>query len=472
MSRLIPLHLVPALIAAAAPAAVPNFAAAEITVEAKPFAVEQSFTATALPAEPELIRLDAKEWAAFDIAHVTPHGTKVSAGDVLFRFDGEEFAKQLHDAREGVKARALAIAQAELEFNSLKETTPIRLENLRRSARNAKEELTYFNETRRDADVDGAAQRLLRSEQILANQREELNQLTKMYEADDLTEETEEIILERQRAAVAAAEFALRMEILNNERTLKVLIPREAEKLAEAERSAALELAKAEEELPRALEIKRGELAAAKTAADRESLTLANLEADEKLLEVKASADGWFYHGAIEDGRWTVGELAKVLITGGRVPVKRAIASFIPATATLDLIAFLDEPAARSLSAGTVGTAILAGREDLEIPITVASVATVPGADTKYHADLTATWPDGFRPAPGATVHVRAVSYHQAKAVALPTKALGFGPDGWTVEIKLADGKTEHRPVKRGRVSGEATEILEGVEPGQVVLVP
>ena len=38
--------------------------------------------------------------------------------------------------------------------------------------------------------------------------------------------------------------------------------------------------------------------------------------------------------------------------------------------------------------------------------------------------------------------------------------------------MKLADGKTERRPVKRGRISGENTEILSGLEVGQVVIAP
>ena len=38
------------------------------------------------------------------------------------------------------------------------------------------------------------------SEQYLVCAAEELNQLKKMYEADDLTEETEEIILQRSKS--------------------------------------------------------------------------------------------------------------------------------------------------------------------------------------------------------------------------------------------------------------------------------
>ena len=40
------------------------------------------------------------------------------------------------------------------------------------------------------------------------------------------------------------------------------------------------------------------------------------------------------------------------------------------------------------------------------------------------------------------------------------------------MEVKLADGKTERRPVKRGHVSKDETEILAGLEVGQVVVVP
>ena len=64
------------------------------------------------------------------------------------------------------------------------------------------------------------------------------------------------------------------------------------------------------------------------------------------------------------------------------------------------------------------------------------------------------------------------MSYISEKAIAIPTKALSYGPQGWTAEVKLADGKTEKRPVTRGRSSAEETEITAGLEAGQVVIVP
>ena len=57
---------------------------------------------------------------------------------------------------------------------------------------------------------------------MLDYEKDELEQLEKMYEADDLTEETEEIVLKRQRNSVEFAEFSLENAKLSRDETLKV----------------------------------------------------------------------------------------------------------------------------------------------------------------------------------------------------------------------------------------------------------
>jgi hypothetical protein len=131
---------------------------------------------------------------------------------------------------------------------------PNKLGAIRLSAEIAKEEHAYFTNTLRKAKADHATEAMKRTEQILSNQREELKQLSKMYEADDITENTEEIILVRQQDAVASAEFALRMESLDHKRMLEVTLPREAKTLEDAERDTALALKKAEADIPRSVE--------------------------------------------------------------------------------------------------------------------------------------------------------------------------------------------------------------------------
>ncbi len=466
MSRLIPLHLIPALIAAASHAG-------EVTIEHRPFSIEKSFTATALPGgDSVLLKIEPKAWTEFKIIEIADHGASVSKGDLLVRFDPEDIDRKIDDTRMEIAVGAFTLAQAEADLKILEETSPNKLESLRRAAEIAKQENTYFTQVRRKATEDTATQALKRSEQILSNQREELKQLTKMYEADDVTENTEEIILVRQQDAVAAAEFALRMEVLDHKRTLEVTLPREAKTLADSERDSAISLKKAETDIPRSIELAKLALDNLKTARKRAKESLAELESDRTRFEFKATADGVFYHGPIENGRWTVGEWVRSLVPHGKPPVNSAFATFVPGAAKLSLVAFVDEATARSLQPDLAGTATLMGREDLEIPVKLTALANTPNTGGTYRADLTATWPKDATPVAGATAQVRLISYRQASAIVVPTRALEFAADGWTVGVKLADGKTEKRPVKRGRVSGDETEILGGLDVGQVVVVP
>ena len=466
MARFIPLHLIPALIAAASHAG-------EITIEHRPFFIENSFTATALPNDAGmLIKLEPRNWSEFQITQITEHATQVAKDDCLISFDSKEIDQKLVDARQVLAAGALTLAKAELDFERLQQTAPDTLEFIRRTAEIAEEENTYFTQTRRKSLEDNAGQDMKRSEQMLANQREELKQLTKMYEADDVTENTEEIILVRQQDAVAAAEFVLHMEILDHKRTLEVTLPREAKTLADSKRDTAIALKKAEAEIPRSIELNKLALDSLRTTNLRTKQDLEDLEADRNLFEFRAPADGLFYHGPIENGRWTPGELAKTLIPHGLPPLHRAFATFVPASAKLGLVSFLDDATARALKPDLTGIATLAGREDLEIPVTLLKLATAPGPDGSYRADLSVIWPDSFTPTAGATAQIRLISYQQPTAISVPTRAIRFEATGWNVEVKLADGKTEHRAVKRGRISKDETEIVSGLEVGQVIVVP
>lgn len=458
-------HILPALIAASAHAG-------ELTMEMKPFSVTHSFEATVLPDESQPISLDAEEWTDFQIVSIADHGSIVEKGAALVVFDTGDIDRKITDTRQAIATETLGLAQAELDLASLVESVPEKLARLRRNAEQAAEELAYFTETGRKASGEEAAQSLKRNEQLLASKKEELKQLLKMYEADDITEETEEIILQQQKDTVEYAEFALRMEILDHKRTLAVELPREEISLTEKRDDTALLLEKGEKDLPRSLELKKLEAAALKTSLARNREALADLEKDRSLFEIKAPADGTFYHGAIEGGKWITGELIKGLRPAGTAPVKKAFATFIPAAAKMEVRAFLVQAIAAVVSPGATGTARLPGRGEIGIPVTLSDIAPTPDPDQTYAATFTAAWPEKISPAAGQTLEINLVSYAAEQALSVPSKAIGFGPKGWVVEVKLADGKTERRPVTRGRSSGEETEITGGIEAGQVVIVP
>lgn len=445
---------------------------AEITIEKRPFVIRHPLTASVMPGTHTQLMLDAKAWSEFEITRITPHGGSVKKGEVLVAFDPEAIDQKIHDTQQSIEAKTLEIAQAELDLKHLEETSPHRLAALRRAAAEAKEENTYFTKVRRKSEEENADQNLKSAEILLENQSEELRQLKKMYEADDLTEETEEIILMRQKDRVEAAEFELRMQRLAHVRTREVMLPREAVVLAEAERDKAIALAKAEEETPRAIAGKKLALETLRTALARERETLEDLKADRKQFEITAPSAGWFYHGVIDNSRWSAGDAAKALVVHGRPAVRRPFATFIPADAKLGLVAFVENTAASQLAPDASGVAWLPGREDAEFPVKLVSLSSAPDGEGRHKAEFAAEWPKQPVIAPAAGVNIQLVTHETADAIVLPVKAVEQGKSGWTVAIKLADGKTERRAVKRGRVFNGECEIQSGLEPGQVVIVP
>ena len=451
--------------------------AAEITVDAKPFRIEKSFYATLLPVEPVLIAIDPEAWTDFTIEEILPHGTIVKKGDVLVKFDREGIDKKLEDLRRAVKSRELSLASQELAFSKLEEETAIKLEAARRAGTIAAEELAYFTKTGRKIQEEATLDNLENTKRRLEAAQEELKQLRMMYDADDLTEQTEEIILRRQEYAVKSAELDLKHAEFSTKRSLDVLLPRRADSLATDARSTGIELEKAEKNLPRSLQSARLDLEAGRTAAAREKQDLEDLEKDAAFMEIRAATDGIFYHGSLDEGRWTLGELAKALVKGGKVPLIKAFGSVVPAGAEMGLVAHVDEGTARALAKDLKGNLTATGREDLPMIANIGSIAAIPAGDGRYRVDVATgggeNWPAGLNVAPGMSFECRFVVHQKDAVITVPSKALQPGPDGtWTVDVKTADGKSESRTVSRGRISGDRVEVLSGLEGGQVVVVP
>jgi multidrug efflux pump subunit AcrA (membrane-fusion protein) len=444
----------------------------EITIEKRPFVIRHAITSTAMPDEVSLLQLDAASWSDFEITRILPHGKRVSKGDVLVSFDPQNIDRKIHDFRKALESSSIGIAQVRLDLAHLETTTPHLMEAMKRAAGEAKEENDYFTKTRRKLSEEAADQRLKREEIALENECEELRQLEKMYAADDLTEETEEIILTRQKDKVLAAKFELRIQQLAHTRTLEVLLPREAVTLANAERDTAIALAKFIEDAPRAISRKKLELETLETAAAREKEALAKLEEDRKQFELSAGSDGWFYHGVIENDRWITGEAIKALVPHGKPLPRKPFATFIPASAKLELAASLKGEVASQLGKDASGVAWITGREDAEFPVKLALVNPAPNPDGQFSAKFSARWPEKLEVTPASSVNISLITYQAPDAMVVPARALEPGASGWSVAVKLADGKTERRPVKRGRVFNDECEILSGLEPGQVIVVP
>jgi hypothetical protein len=446
--------------------------AEELTLETRPFEVILSVPATVSPGSvQQIVELSPKAWSSFEVSMVAPHGGMVKKGDPVLLFETEEIDRAIFQKTNDLKITKLDLAAAKRDLEQLEKTIPHKLAAAERAASIAAEEHDYFTRTRRKAAEDSSAERLKETRLMLENQREELKQLGAMYDADDLTEQTEEIILTRQKDRVAGAEFDLKMAELRHRRMMDVELPREAIELAEAERDTRIALDRAKADLPESLV--KAKLRLAKLEQDLALLAdgLAKLEADRgTCFTYKAADDGILLHGFFKAGKWEDLSGKEALKPHGKPALHSPLMTIAKSATYSGLVASLAQSDAIKIREGQVGEAVLKGLEDQPFPVKLESIATTP-TQGSHPATFTATW-GKTKPIPLTQATIRLPIYQNDKAIVIPAKAMHYSADGWYVKRKLAEGSSERHPVVRGRSSGEEVEITSGLEAGQVIVLP
>ena len=450
-------------------------AAATVTAEKGRFEVVLEAKGDFEPVDPVVVQFKPEQWAqALEILSVVRHGTIVKAGDVLVDFDTEKFDRAIADLEIdlAIGEKTLEIARRDLPVAEA--LVPLDLAAAEREARVAAEDLARFLATGRTLAEDSARFRLKSAEESLKYNREELRQLEKMYRDKDLTEETEEMILQRTRFEVESAEFNLRRAGLESEAALELEIPRREAGLRDAAEKARLGLEKERGTAGLAIEQKR--LALAKAERDRaEALRkMRDLRQDRAAVPLKAPRAGLAYMGRLHDGAWSTGVVAAKAAPGQSVlPGEMVFTIVDPERVTFRVR--LEEKDAHLVTPALAGRVEPTGRPDEEVAIALepaAAVAPVP-RDGKLDVRFAVTVPAGAsRPLPGATGSARCRVYEKADAITLPASAVSRNADGGReVWIPGQDGAApKPRAVRTGRTSGGRVEILEGVSAGEAVL--
>ena len=446
--------------------------AGELTIQTAPLETTLEIGATVYPENATTFRLEPKQWTNFIISEVVDHGTPVKKDAVVVAFKKEEYERQLKESQEAAKGREIALAKLERELAELETATTHSLEGLKLAHDRAKESLDYFTTTGRALQIEDAKQSLDRAKRSLSYQEEELKQLLKMYEEDGITEETEEIILKRQRASVDSARFALKKATESTKWNLEKVIPRQAVDLRRAFEEAKLAYETGQLILPRSLEEKKLAVAKAKREDAHAAQKLAELEADGAFFELKSPVDGIAYHGEVTNDSWSLGGTAKFLFKSGTAPANTPLLSVIPPDSPIVMHGTVEQGQILSLSRELKGKAKVAGVDGTSFAVTVSSLDAAPQADGKYGVGMTVEMPEKTSLITGMKATVTLMTYRNEKAISVPESAITWKNGAASVKVKMADGKHELRPVKTGRSAKGQTEILSGLEVDQVIIIP
>ncbi|HEY1376680.1 MAG TPA: hypothetical protein VGF55_07790 [Gemmataceae bacterium] len=444
-------------------------------VEKAPFKVEVTLKGVFESSALTEISIKPEAWTGalggLTVVKAVEPGTAVKAGDVLLTLDREKIDRAVRDLEADQQLADLAIRLAEQELPILERTAPLDQAQAEQAKARSDEDLRKFLDVDRPLSVESAEFSVRNAKNNLEYVEEELKQLQKMYRKD-LTEETEEIILKRQRNQVETAKFMLKQSENRRDQTLKVDLPRREQDLKDATAKTAVTLEKARTTLPLTVNQKRLALEKAKYDRARAAEKLANLKKDRDLFTVKSPTDGIVYYGRCVQGQWpaAAGLVAKLQKGGSVAPDEVFMTIVRPWPVTVR--AAVEEKDRALVAVGAACKVTPAALPDVKLAGKIDRVSRVPVGGS-FEAVVAFDAAPGDLVVPGMACTVKVTTYTNAEAVVVPAVAVfddELNDDKHYVYVAAANGP-EKRPVTVGKRSGGRAEITAGLQAGDEILL-
>jgi hypothetical protein len=332
------------------------------------------------------IKAGTKEIKSLAIERIVAHGTVVEKGQNLVWFKTEDVDQQIADAELDLQLAEVALNDAEFKFKQFQESQKLDREAAERTRVRAREDYDQFIRVDREQQIKSTEFNLSNVKASLENAEEELAQLEKMYLEDDLTEESEEIVLKRARQAVDQAKFRLQSSELQAKQTLEKAIPRltldQESGLARAEMTYQSTIS----ELDFARKRREIEITKERRKFKEQDKKVKALRAERKQMVLVAPQAGIFLHGTLTRG--AIGDKASTMETGSSVSGDQVIGA-VAAKKPLHLRVSIPEDQLQSIQVGRKATVIASAFPDHPLEAIVKSLSSVPYANRQFDCVLT-----------------------------------------------------------------------------------
>jgi HlyD family secretion protein len=422
------------------------------------------------------IILSPEEWPSLTVQSAAAHGATVHEGDVILQMETEKIDRAIADLVAELKISDVSLHQSAEQLQALEKTTAWDLEAGQRAARVAEEDQKYYIEIERPFTLKSAEYTLKANKDALEYAEEELSQLEKMYKADDITEESEEIVLKRGRNALEGAKFAMISAQLTYNHTMKYAIPRRDEQTNESLRRSLLAWEKSKVDLPMALQRQRLEVERLRMQHSQSEGRLKRMQADREAMTIKSPTDGIVFYGRWVNGRPADSNaFADALRPHGTIQGHQLVVMTVVQPRPVHIRATAPESLLADLQIGLKGTAVPTGYPDMKVSAIVDRVSDIPVSPGVFDARLRVELKGKTKGlAPGMTCKVKFVTYLKKDAICVPPSTIindELDEQKQSVKVLEKDGKTAVRPVTVGRKTDKQVEILSGLSEGEQVLL-
>lgn len=396
------------------------------------------------------------------IEKVYKPGSFVHKGEVLIHFDMEAIDEQIENTRLDLKSAGQKFEDAVAQRRS----TAMDMEAERESAEMeyalSEESLKGYKEVGIPLDKDRAELSQMYSKHSIEDQTDELDQLGKMYKEDELTEETEELVLKRSKRNLNRSKWNLdlqkRQQQYNEDYSKKAQLKRMIQGVQAKKRALEKILIRGDSRIVHAdIAVTR-----ARRGVEKIQKNLNRVTTDREKMFIESPMDGLLLHGS----KKLEGQTLKEGMTAS--PGKALFTVAKPGSLVFGFVApekeilYLTKDMPLLVRPAAMPGTVLEARLD--------SIANLPSPQKKGFectAKVKGSHP-GLLPGMSGEVFI---NYEFDNVLTVPKEALKEEGGRHYVEKETESG-VEKRFVTLGRSNEKETVIKEGLEKGDRVQVP
>ncbi|MFK8114427.1 MAG: HlyD family secretion protein [Rubripirellula sp.] len=327
------------------------------------------------------ILADTEQISSLEIKRIVKHGGKVSQGQNVVSFDAEDIDKQIKEAEIKLRLAKLTMGDDEFAYQQFLKNQALDKQSAERARKNAQQNYDNFVQIDRDRQILAAEFNVKSSQASLDNATEELEQLEQMYKEDDLTEESEEIVLKRAKQSVEFAQYRLDGTKASSKRSLEQTIPNATAQQEATLAKAQLTHEQAIRDLSSARQRREIEMGQKRDKFKEQQEKLAELKQERKKISLAAPIEGIALLGALNRGR--LGDKPSTLEIGSKVTPSTVIATIVNPR-RLQIRVSLEQKDLSKVKVGAKCKVTCKAFPDFETTGTVKSVSSVAYAGTKH----------------------------------------------------------------------------------------
>jgi len=394
-------------------------------------------------------------------------GTMVNKGDVLARLDPRATDRQIAKAVFDLTAAEMGFRHKKEQQRFAEEQAAEKLQDAVRDNERTRLRLKRYEEHGKGHVEERERLNKQRTDYRVEDMQDELDQLRKMYDEDELVDATEEIIIKRSERNLTR--FKSDVDLTNRIREFNKLV-NITWKHADLERSVELSnssLERLRAKLAREKESRDSGIERARWDLEQQREALARLKKDRDQFIVRAPRGGLLIHGAPDAAPW-----GTRLEKGSRLQSRQVFMSVVDPKA-LEVKTAISESDLLSVRNGLAVKFIPDADKKLEL-IGRLSVEYLPrsrGKDGGNLYEARVSFVKGNQKLrPGFRGKIKVVLEEARDAVVIPTAAVS-GKEHPVVMLRQADGTTSKRPVVLGVSDGKNVAVKEGLAEGDVVVL-